>query len=368
VSRFLVIRLSSIGDIVHALPAVAALGETGAEIHWAVESRFAPLLEGNPYVGRVLNLDTLGFADGTRFAVAAENLVRGLWALRQFNYDAAVDFQGLVKSAVVARLSRSRERVGFSEHWLREPLAALFYTDRVAPRGRRHIVEMNLALAERLGARPGPWKFPLPAGEREKQEVASRLARLGVEDFIILNPGGGWAAKRWPPNEYAELIRRAAAEIPEAILVTGGKADETEIAHILKAAGSERAHYFPSTLLEFIALARRARLVVSGDTGPMHLAAAVGTPIVAIFSGRDPLNTPERNGPFSPDDIVVLPEKFSFSPMPTGGGNYLRGVKVESVLAAMREQLAKRRGTEGQSPALVGKGPRATPNPAEGYE
>jgi len=346
VSRFLVIRLSSIGDIVHALPAVAALGETGAEIHWAVESRFAPLLEGNVYVQHVVKLDTLGVSDGARFAVAAENLLRGLGALRASEYDAAVDFQGLLKSAVVARLSRSRERVGFSEYWLREPLASLFYTERVAPRGRRHIIEMNLALAERLGARPapGPWKFPLPASERVEREVASRLARLGVKDFIILNPGGGWTSKRWPPDDFAELIRRAALEITEAILVTGGKGEESEIEYILRAAGSERAHYFPSMLLEFIALARRARLVVSGDTGPMHLAAAVGAPVVAIFSGRDPLNTPERNGPFSPDDIVVVPGKTPISGIGMGGKNYLRGVKVESVLAAVRERLARGRG------------------------
>ncbi len=345
-SRFLVIRLSSIGDIVHALPAVAALGETGAEIHWAVESRFAPLLDGNSYVQRVVKLDTLGFSDGTRFVVAAENLLRGLGALRASEYDAAVDFQGLVKSAVVARLSRSRERVGFSEYWLREPLAGLFYTDRVAPRGRRHVIEMNLALAERLGARPAPgsWKFPLPASEGVEREVASRLARLGIEDFIIFNPGGGWTSKRWPPNDYAELIRRAAREIPEAFLLTGGKAEENELEYILKAAGSERTHHFASTLLEFIALARRARLVVSGDTGPMHLAAAVGAPIVAIFSGRDPLNTPERNGPFSPDDIVVVPGKPPVLSIQLGGKNYLGGVKVESVLAAMRERLARVQG------------------------
>lgn len=349
VSRFLVIRLSSIGDIVHALPAVAALGETGAEIHWAVESRFAPLLEGNPYVERLIALDTLSTSNGARFAVAAETVVRGIVALRASEYDAAVDFQGLVKSALIGRLSRARERVGFAETWLREPLAGVFYTDRVRPRPsaggtRQHVIEMNGALAERLGARMPArredWKFPLPRNERDESAVAARLESLGVKDFIIINPGGGWAEKRWPPNHYAELIRRAAGEFPDAILVTGGKTDEGEIEHILKAAQSNRARYFPSSLLEFIALARRARLMVSGDTGPMHLAAAAGTPLVAIFNGRDPLNTPERNGPFLPDDIVVLPDEPPASGWQTGGANFLRGVKVESVLAAMRKRLA----------------------------
>ena len=349
VSRILVIRLSSIGDIVHTLPAVAALAESGAEIHWAVESRFASLLAGNPYIERVVELETASVLDGARFAVAAENLVRGLLALGGYDYDAAIDFQGLVKSAIVARFSRARERVGFGEYWLREPLAGIFYTDRVAPRlgPGPHVIEMNLALAERAGARlPGrreDWQFPLPHHARDESAVASRLRESGIEDFIIVNPGGGWREKRWPPNDYAELIQRAAREFPEALLLTGGKQDETEIEHILAGAECPRARFFPSTLLEFIALARRARLMVSGDTGPMHLAAAVGTPIVAIFSRRDPLNTPERNGPFSPEDIVVLPQKPPFSGIQVGDTGYLGGVEVESVLAAMRKRLARGR-------------------------
>jgi lipopolysaccharide heptosyltransferase I len=377
VSRFLVIRLSSIGDIVHALPAVAALGETGAEIHWAVESRFAPLLEGNPSIQRVVRLDTLALrlrslrlrsgsstgsptsSNGERFGVAAENFVRGIAALRASEYDAAIDFQGLVKSALIGRLSRARERVGFSEHWLREPLAGVFYTDRVNPRvgPPKHVIEMNLSLAERLGAkmpeRREDWEFPLSRSEREESAVAARLESLGIQDFIILNPGGGWSEKRWPPNDYAEFIRRFAAEFTGHFLLTGSKAEEPEIEFILRSAHCARACYFPSTLLEFIGLARRARLMVSGDTGPMHLAAAVGTPIVAIFSGQDPLNTPERNGPFSPDDFVVVPGKGLLSgvvvTLPGNARarafqpdvkNYVLGVKVEAVVRAARQRLA----------------------------
>src|SRR5712692_2593646 len=160
--RFLVIRLSSIGDIVHSLPAVAALGTTypEAEICWAIETRYAALLGGNPFVRRLLEFDTLGWRKRLASASTLEEVARSLVELRRFSFDAAIDFQGLIKSALIAWLSRSRDRVGFSAYWLREPAAGVFYTERVAARGRKHVVEENLALVERLGARrpaPGQW-------------------------------------------------------------------------------------------------------------------------------------------------------------------------------------------------------------------
>jgi ADP-heptose:LPS heptosyltransferase len=128
--RFLVIRLSSIGDIVHTLPAVAALGETfpQAEIHWVIETRYAGLLQGNPWVQRMVRVDTLGWRRKLASGETLEKIARSLLALREVTFEAAIDFQGLLKSGLIAWLSRARERVGFEESWLREPLAAIFYT------------------------------------------------------------------------------------------------------------------------------------------------------------------------------------------------------------------------------------------------
>jgi lipopolysaccharide heptosyltransferase I len=337
--RFLVIRLSSIGDMVHTLPAVAALGRTypEAEIHWAVEKRYAGLLAGNPYVHRALELDTLGWRAKMPSASAVEEAVRGILALRQVSYDAAIDFQGLWKSAVLGWLSRSRERLGFAEAWLKEPGAGVLYTEHISAGERKHLIEVNLALVEWLGAHAEGWEFPLPRTPEDDAYVECRLARLGARDFIIVNPGGGWKAKCWAPENYAELLRRVASRLSWKILLTGSPGDASLIAEILDWAGVPQASYFPSTLVQFIALARRARLCVGGDTGPVHLAAAVGTPIVAIHGPTDPA----RNGPFSAADIALSNRGPVNHTRRAARPAYLLGVSVESVDAAIDQRLAR---------------------------
>ncbi len=344
--HFLVIRLSSIGDIVHALPAVAALGETfpRAEIHWAIEPRHSALLVGNPFVHSVMKFDTPGWRKRLWSAGTLEDLGRCLLELREVPFDAAIDFQGLLKSGLIAWLSRSRERVGFAEQWLREPAAGVFYTERVAPRGRKHVIEMNLALVERLGARRlgrAEWKFPLPCTAADDRYVEEQLRSLCANEFLVINPGGGWRSKRWSPENYALLIRRLEAEFSWMVLLTGSPDEEGMIRAILERAGAARASYFPSTIVQLIALARRAKLFVGGDTGPVHLAGAVGTPIVAIFGARDPVNTPERNGPFSADDVTVTSPTPAGDPLGADDSEFLPGVSVESVLGAVRKRLAR---------------------------
>jgi len=343
--RFLVIRLSSIGDIVHALPAVAALGEAfpQAEIHWAVEARFAPLLEGNPFLQRVVKLDTLGWRKQIASPQTFESAVRGAAALREVPFDVAIDFQGLYKSAAIAWLSRSRERLGFAEHWLREPAAGAFYTDRVSPHGRNHVIEMNMALAERAGAAPrgrAEWKFPLPQNETDERYVEQQLAAMGTQQFMVINPGGGWKSKCWAPENYSELLRRLQDGFTGDFLLTGSPDEEPLIQSIVERSSVARAQYFSSTITQFIALVRRSSLFLGGDTGPLHLAAAAGTPIVAIYGPTDP----ERNGPFSPSDITLWNRgAIDYTRRDTSAG-YIEGITMESVLAAIRERLSRAHG------------------------
>jgi len=343
--RILVIRLSSIGDIVHALPAVAALGESlpEAEIGWAVERRFSELLAGNPFVSRVLPIDTLGWCARWWSAASPEDVVGGLAALRRFRPDAAIDFQGLVKSAALGWLSRAPRRIGFAGRWRRERPAGMLYTQRVEAPGREHVVEENLALAERLGARPVArerWQFPLPGDREAESEIERRLDELRAESFIVINPGGGWTSKRWPPRQYAALARALAED--HTVLVTGSPGEAPWIREIVDSAAGGHAVYFPSTLLEFIALVRRARMLVGGDTGPLHIAAAAGTPVVAIYG---PTN-PRRNGPFAPGDIILTNHTDSesrrthWNRMQARRPGYLEGVPTEDVLAAVRRRLA----------------------------
>jgi lipopolysaccharide heptosyltransferase I len=346
--RFLIVRLSSIGDIVHALPAVAALGEAfpQAEISWAIEKRHAGLLDGNPFVRRIISLDTLGWGSRLTSGYTWEEVARSIRALREFPFDAVIDFQGLIKSGFIAWISRSRERLGFAESWLREPAAGFFYSERVSPRGRKHVIEMNLALVERLGVpalQPAQWRFPLPRNASDEQAVEERLAALGVKEFMIINPGGGWVTKRWSPQNYAELLRlieRRHGELGWRVLLTGSPDEEVLIREILEGAGSTQAIYFASTLTQFIALARRARLLVGGDTGPLHLAAAVGTPIVAIYGPTDRV----RNGPISPADITLSNRAPIDHTRRTRYPAYLAGVAAESVFAAILDRLGRAHG------------------------
>ncbi len=338
-SRLLVIRLSSIGDIVHALPAVAALGESfpQLEIHWLVETRYASLLAGNPYVRRILPLDTLSWRGGLPPLAVLEDMAGTLRGLRGSAYQTAVDFQGLWKSALLAFLAGAKQRVGLAGPWMREPSAAVLYTQRVAAAGRKHVVEQSLALAEHLGARVGRWQFPLPCTAADDRYVDEQLASLDARDFIILNPGGGWKAKRWAPENYARLLHHLESRLDYKFLLTGSPDEARSIAEIISRAEARRAFYFPSSVVQFIALARRARLFLGGDTGPMHLAAAVGTPLVAIHGPTDPA----RNGPFHAADIAL----YNHAPINHTRRNpnaaYIEGISVERAAAAIEARLAR---------------------------
>jgi len=337
--RFLVIRLSSIGDIVHALPAVAALGQSfpETEIHWLIENRYASLLAGNPYVHRIITLDTLSWRGGLPPPSIVRQTLGTLMRLRRAGYQAAVDFQGLWKSAVIARMSGARERVGLAQQWLREPGAALLYSERVSAAGRQHVVEESLALVEHLGAHVGQWQFPLPQTPEADEYVDAQLARLEAQDFILINPGGGWKSKRWAPENYASLLRQLESCFPDRILLTGSPEEHELISGILDSAGTKQAVYFPSSVVQFIALARRAKLFLGGDTGPLHLAAAVGTPLVAIHGPTDPA----RNGPFNKADIALYNQAPINHSRRNSHAPYIEGISVESVREAIEARLAR---------------------------
>jgi len=337
--RFLIIRLSSVGDIVHALPAVAALGEAfpQAEIHWAVENRYAPLLEGNPFLRRLVLLDTLGWRRRLGARATWGEIRNGWRALRSTPYDFAIDFQGLWKSAALAWASQAQNRLGFGPDYLREPGAAMLYTKQVTPSQGQHVIAANLALMERLGVRTEQWQFPLPHTAADDAYVGAALKDLSARKFVIVNPGGGWRAKCWAPDNYAQLIRRIECELEMPVLLTGSMQESPLIFGILDQAGVKRSRYFPATLVQFIALARRAALFISGDTGPMHLAAAVRTPIVSIFGPTDPV----RNGPFARDDIALSNQGPVNHTRREANASYISDIPVDAVLAAARLRLER---------------------------
>ncbi|MGH9326114.1 MAG: glycosyltransferase family 9 protein [Terriglobia bacterium] len=337
--KFLVIRLSSLGDVVNALPAVAALGQAHrhAEITWAIEPKYASLLTGNPFVSRVIEIDTLGWRGRLAAPATWREIAQSVRALRAGVFDAVVDFQGLVKTGVAAWLCRSPRRIGFAKYRHREAGAGLFYTERVAP-PTGHVIEEYLALVRRLGAEThGPWQFPLPCSSRSQQEVEAALAEVGVRDYLLVSPGGGWIRKRWSPVQYAELAARLEGVIPWSIVFTGSRAEEGMILEIIRHSGASRARYVPTSLLQFIALARSAKLFIGGDTGPLHVAAALKVPIVAIYGPTDPA----RNGPFSPADIALSNRAPVNHTRRGARQTFLEGISVENVLAAVQSRLAR---------------------------
>lgn len=265
-SNILVVRLGSMGDVIAALPAVASLKHSlpHSRITWAIEPKWSALLEGNPYVDSVLTFDRRTFSG-----------LRSAWSgLRKEPFDLAVDFQGLIKSALVAAVARPERIFGFDEASVRESPASWFYSTKVSIRSE-HAVERNLDLAAAAGATGILRTFPLPAGAPE--------GVLPEGDFVLANPLAGWGAKQWPLEFYSMLGARLRRECGVPLVLNGPTAVAVEgtTTHVSGLAG-------------LIDATRRATVIIGVDSGPMHLGAALGKRGVAIFGPTDPA----RNGPY----------------------------------------------------------------------
>jgi len=278
----LVIRLSAFGDVIHTIPAVMALRDAlpETEIAWAVEPAYAELVE---IVARVRPIRVALKQWSVSRIRAARNDVRG--------FNAAIDFQGLIKSSLIARASGAHNRYGFARDVIREKPAAWFVNRPVAIDPGRHVVEWNVDLARAIA--PSIADVPQVDFSSFAADPSGKLA--GFENRIVLLPGAGKAAKQWPVDRFAELARR----IGKDTLVAWGPGEES----LARAIGAEVA---PATNFRELAfLLGRARLVIGADTGPLHLAAALGTPVIGLYG---PTN-PARNGPYGQLDRVV--ESFS---------------------------------------------------------
>ena len=276
--RILVVRLSSMGDVIHALPAVATLKHSfpGSVLSWVVQPRWVPLLEGNPYIDRVVPFDRRRL---TSWGDA--------WhLLRALRYDFAVDFQGLMQSALIASLARSDRIYGFHRSQVREKAAAAFYSNEVRTAGA-HVVDSNLELAAAAGASTMLVTFPLPEGVPEGD--------LPGGEFVLASPLAGWAAKQWPLEFYRGLARRLNEELGVALVLNGPPARARELEQV------DGAFVHSSGLPGLIHATRRAAAVLGLDSGPAHLAAALAKPGVAIFGPTDPA----RNGPYG-ESFTVL--------------------------------------------------------------
>jgi heptosyltransferase I len=329
--RFLLVRLGSMGDIIHALPAAAALRGTfpDARIDWAVEPRWTRLLQGNPDLNNVI----------TAKRTSTEGMFATLKTVRAPRYTCVIDFQALYKSALLAFASGAPRRIGFASSYAREGPASIFYTERLNPRGP-HKVDHNLTLALAAGAKsPQSARFPLMIDKEDEAAVSSELAKHGLGEFFVLNPGGGWMAKCWPAERYGELNRKVAARFGWRGVVTFGPGEEALADEAIRAAGDPAPIALPLPLGPLMALLRRAKFIVSADTGPLHLASALGTPVVGLYGPTDPA----RNGPYSCADVVVRNPHTSVTTYRRDASysSSMLSITVDQALAAIEVRLER---------------------------
>jgi lipopolysaccharide heptosyltransferase I len=296
--RFLVVKFGSLGDIVHCLPSLAQLRNAfpDAEIDWLIERKNKIVAELSGLDVRLIPIDTYQWRNSPGIGSAKE-IAELIWALSTDGYDCTIDFQGLLKSAFFAYLSGAPVRIGWERDFLRESVSRFFYTEVVTPK-RIHIIDQQMELLRPIGIDPN-WEtvVPLRPGKAAQRSVEQKLA--GLADYLVINPGGNWATKCWEPERYGELALRLMND-GYPVVVTWGPGEEELKRRLVRSAGSG-VREIPTNLEELVALCETARLFVGGDTGPMHFAAAVGAPIVAIFGPT----SSDRNGPFRREDIVV---------------------------------------------------------------
>ena len=290
--RFLVVRLGSLGDIVHTFPAVAGLRNSfpRAEIIWLTHPRWVNLVSSSGLATEIWPVDSRDLAS-VRQTIAK---------IRAKRWDAAIDYQGLWKSALLPFLAGLPKRIGFSSEAIREFGVPILYTDRVHPHSA-HIADQNGELSLRAGAKTAVGQVKLQINEIDRKRVSSDLAAAGIQNYIVLSPGGGWRSKCWPAERFGELCQKIREGLNLRCVINYGPGEETLAAAVKSSSGTADPLLYDGELGQLMALLQGAQCIVGGDTGPLHLAIALGTKAVAIFG---PTN-PSRNGPYPPQPFVL---------------------------------------------------------------
>jgi heptosyltransferase I len=341
--RILIVKLSAIGDIIHTLPAVAALRRAFPEawLAWMVEKAGASLLRGNPDLDELITVDTRAWRANWWIGL------RHAWYvtrhLRRANFDLCIDFQGLLKSGVFTYLSGAPRRLGLPRQRCREPLSAVF-TNIHGPLSApsRHIVDQLVELLQPLGVATTERRFSIPLSEADDHFAERVWRELGLRSevpVVVLYPGAAWQTKRWGELNFARLNDALIRRFQVRTLLTWGPGEEPLIQRVVRATTYTPAIAPATTLLQLAAIITLGRVFVGGDTGPLHLAAAVGTPTVALFGPSDP----RRNGPYGPEH-VILQRKLPCSNCYQHTCNHwecLPGIEVDTVVDAVGSLLEK---------------------------
>lgn len=305
--RILIVKLGSIGDIVHTLPVLAAIRGAlpRAEISWVVERRSAEILRDNRILKSLIEVDTKALR---RWPVSGETLLaprRQLRRLRASSFDIALDFQGLLKSATIARLSGAPRRYGFAREALREPASRFLLTKTIRVPLHSHVIVKNLSLASAalgISVPNDPTQFEFPTYTSRAHEFEAEEAAAGADGrYAILNPGGGWPTKLWSAERFGQLADELWTHFGLTSIVTYGPGEMELAERVQSSSKTGRARLANVSLKGFYELARRAAVYVGGDTGPTHLAVAAGAPVAGLFGPTEWW----RNGSPRPTDICI---------------------------------------------------------------
>jgi heptosyltransferase-1 len=338
--RFLIVRLGSLGDIVHTFPAVAALRQSfpAAQIAWLTHPRWESLIAGS-------DLATEIWATETRSAKSIREIVG---RIRAAKFTTAIDYQGLWKSAALPLFGGIAKRIGFSSETIREWGVPVLYTDRVRC-VTTHIADQNGELSQRAGASTTVAPFTLQISPQDDAFVCRLLKDSGIDQYILLSPGGGWRSKCWPPERFGQLCQQLRDSFDLRCVLNYGPGEDDLVQSIKTNSGTADPVAYSGPMGKLMALARNAICIVGGDTGPLHLAIALGTPSVSIYGPTDP----NRNGPYP-----------TFT-MFTGASQVLVGAQhVAPQLARTdaRSASAGEIGATGRTPNIVLRDPSAVRN------
>jgi len=327
--RFLAVRLGSLGDIVHTFPAVAGLRGSfpSSQIIWLTHPRWVELVASSRLATEIWPVDSRDL----------RSVRRVLHKIRAAKWTAAIDYQGLWKSATLPFLAGLSRRIGFSSATIREFGVPILYTDRVACR-TTHIAEQNGELTLRTGAAKAVGEVKLEVAEADCELVRKELQAQGATRYVVLSPGGGWRSKCWPVERFGALCQKIRGQLGLACVINYGPGEESLAAAVQAASGDARPVAYDGEMGPLMGLLRGAQCIVGGDTGPLHLGVALGARGVALFGPTDPA----RNGPYPPQQIVLRsPEARTTYGRGDTADPSLLALSVEEVFDAVRKSVGK---------------------------
>lgn len=329
--RILIVKLSSIGDVVHSLPALSALRKRFPKsyIAWVVKKQIANIISGHPYLDEVI------IYEGPRKTAKK---------LRSLKVDLAIDLQGLFRSGFLTFISGAKTRLGFSRANSRE-LSRLFLNQKVTPgKDDRHVIDKNLSLLRPLGIEVKQKEFIIPVSRESREYITNFLRKREITSsdiLVALHPGASWPSKLWPEEKWIELADRLIEELKVEVIFLWGPEEKSSIDRMVKMTKNRPIISCKTNLKELACLISKCRLFVGGETGPLHIACALNIPSVALIGPTDSV----RNGPYGEGHIIIEKD------LPCRGCwkhqckklDCMRSITVDEVYSAVGKQLKTQR-------------------------